>query len=53
MVGELYRLDRDIGFDPDGPARSETVDFTASRLAEGAHMLAVLWLSAWEESGRE
>jgi len=46
----LYRLDRDVGFDPDGPSREETVDFVAERLAAGAGMLAVLWLSAWEES---
>lgn len=50
LVEELYRLDRDVGFDPDGPARAETVDFAAERLAAGARMLAVLWLSAWEES---
>jgi hypothetical protein len=49
-VPELYRLDRDVGFDPSGPARPETVAFAADRLAEGAWMLAVLWLSAWEES---
>jgi hypothetical protein len=49
-VEQLYRLDRDIRFDPGGPARSETVDFAAERLAAGADMLAVLWLSAWEES---
>jgi hypothetical protein len=50
LVEELYRLDRIIGFDPDGPSRIETVDFAAERLASGASMLAVLWLSAWEES---
>lgn len=52
LVEELYRLDRDVGFHPDAPVRSETVDFTARRLAAGARMLAVLWLSAWEESER-
>jgi len=50
LVDELYRLDRDVGFDPAGPARAETVVFAAERLAAGAGMLAVLWLSAWEES---
>jgi len=49
-VAEVYRLDRDVGFDPDGPPHAETVDFAAERLAAGAQMLAVLWLSAWEES---
>lgn len=51
-VDDLYRLERDVGFEPDAPPRRETVDFTADRLAAGAEMLAVLWLSAWEESGR-
>jgi len=49
-LGDLYRLDRDVGFDPNAPARSETVEFAAERLAVGARMLAALWLSAWEES---
>jgi hypothetical protein len=49
-VEELYRLDRDVGFDPDAPPHPQTVDFAAERLAAGAQMLAVLWLSAWEES---
>jgi len=49
-VEELYRLDRDVGFDPSGARRAETVDFAAERLAAGARMLAALWLSAWEES---
>jgi hypothetical protein len=51
-VEELYRLDRDVGFDPDGPMRAEARDFAADRLAAGAAMLADLWLSAWEESAR-
>jgi len=50
-VETLYRLDRDIGFDPDGPLRPEVRDFAADRLAAGASMLAVLWRSAWIESG--
>jgi hypothetical protein len=49
-VDDLYRLDRDVGFDPDGPTRSPTRDFTAERLADGAHVLAILWWSAWLES---
>jgi hypothetical protein len=50
-VETLYRLDRDIGFDPEGPMHAETRDFAAARLAAGARMLADLWLSAWIESG--
>lgn len=49
-VEDLYRLDRDVGFDPGGPARPEAVQFAADRLADGARMLAVVWSSAWEES---
>ena len=49
-VDALYRLDRDVGFDPDGPLRPEAHDFAADRLAAGASMLAVLWRSAWDES---
>ena len=50
-VDTLYRLDRDIGFDPAGATESTTRDFAAERLAAGADMLAVLWWSAWLESG--
>ena len=50
QVEILYRLDRDIGFDPKGPLRAETRDFAADRLAAGADMLRVLWWSAWLES---
>jgi hypothetical protein len=49
-VETLYRLDRDIGFDPTRPAAPETRDFAAERLAVGARMLADLWWSAWLES---
>ena len=52
-VVQLYRLDRDIGFDPSAPLKAETRDFAASRLAAGADMLADLWWSAWLESGDE
>ena len=51
-VEALYRLDRDVGFNPDGPRRQATRDFAADRLAAGASMLATLWWSAWQESGR-
>lgn len=50
LVEELYRLDRDVGFDPVGPPRPQTTSFAAERLAAGASMLALLWWSAWEES---
>lgn len=49
-VETLYRLDRDIGFDPEGELNSETRDFAADRIAAGARMLAALWWSAWLES---
>ena len=50
-VETIYRLDRDVGFDPERPAAPEALDFAAQRLAAGAEMLAVLWWSAWVESG--
>lgn len=50
LVETLYRLDRDLGFDPAKPARPETKNFAAERLAAGARMLATLWWSAWLES---
>ena len=50
QVEPLYRLDRDLGFDPARPAHAETRDFAAERLAAGARMLADLWWSAWLES---
>lgn len=50
-VVELFRLHRDIGFDPAGPLRQETRDFAAERLAVGARTLRDLWWSAWLESG--
>ena len=49
-VETLYRLDRDVGFDPERPAAPEARDFAAERLAAGARMLASLWWSAWLES---
>jgi hypothetical protein len=49
-VDILYRLERDVGFDPGARPRPEAVSFAAERLAAGASMLAVLWRSAWEES---
>lgn len=51
-VERLYRLDRDVGFDPEGPAAPEAVSFAAERLAAGAAMLRDLWWSAWRESER-
>ena len=49
-VETLYRLDRDVGFDPEKPADPAARDFAAARLAAGARMLAALWWSAWVES---
>lgn len=51
-VPTLYRLDRDVGFDPDGPMNAATRDFAAERLAAGAEMLATLWFQAWVEGTR-
>lgn len=51
-VPTLYRLDRDIGFDPDAGTDPATRDFAAERLAAGAEMLAMLWWSAWLEGAR-
>jgi hypothetical protein len=50
LVGTLYRLEKEVGFDPVGPLRPETRDFAADRLAAGADMLRTLWWSAWLES---
>jgi hypothetical protein len=49
-VEELFRLHRDVGFDPAGPLRAETRDFAAERMAVGARALRDLWWSAWLES---
>jgi hypothetical protein len=50
QVDTLYRLDKEIGFNPDGPADPRTVAFAADRLAAGARTLSTLWWSAWLES---
>lgn len=50
QVETLYRLEKEIGFDPAGATRPETRDFAASRIAAGADMLRTLWWSAWLES---
>ena len=50
LVDTLYRLEKEIGFDPDGPLRAQTRDFAADRLAAGAATLRDLWWSAWLES---
>jgi hypothetical protein len=51
-VERLYRLERDVGFDPERAASPAARDFTADRLAAGAQMLRVLWWSAWLEGVR-
>jgi hypothetical protein len=51
-VVTLYRLENAAPFDPDAPAPSEHLAFTAERLAAGASMLRDLWWSAWVDSER-
>ncbi len=51
LVEELYRIERDVGFDPSRGPGPEAVRFATERLAAGGHMLATLWVSAWVESG--
>lgn len=48
-VEELYRLERDFGFDPEAAAAPETVAFAVERLADGAAMLRDLWWTAYVE----
>ena len=50
QVETMYRLEKEVGFDPAGPLRPETRDFAADRIAAGADMLRTLWWSAWLES---
>lgn len=49
-VESLYRIDRDHGFGPESPPNPESLDFAATRIAEGALMLRDLWWSAWVAS---
>jgi len=46
-VEELYRLERDHGFNPETAAAPETVAFAVERLADGAAMLRDLWWTAY------
>ncbi len=48
-VEPMYRLDRDVGFEPDLPADSVALAFVSDRIAAGSMMLASLWYSAWLE----
>lgn len=48
-VSTLYRIERDVGFDPDRPPDPTAKAFAADRLAAGAAMLAELWWSAYLE----
>jgi len=48
-VETLYSIEREIGFDPNGPLSPVARDFAVERLASGATMLASLWWSAWLE----
>ncbi len=47
QVEELYRIDRDHGFDPNRPADPVSLAFAADRIADGAAMLRDLWWTAW------
>lgn len=49
-VQEQYRLEKEVGFDPESPADPEAREFVARRLAAGAEILRNLWWSAWLES---
>jgi hypothetical protein len=49
-VVELYRIERDHGFDPGLPPHPEARAFAADRLAAGAAMLRDLWWTAWVAS---
>jgi hypothetical protein len=49
-VEELYRIERDFGFDPDKAASAEAFAFTVERLGAGATMLRDLWWTAWLKS---
>ncbi len=51
LVEELYRLERDVGFDPAATAHPDARAFVIERLTAGADMLRTLWWSAWLESG--
>lgn len=50
QVEAMYRLEKEVGFDPDAPTHPATRDFAAERIAAGADMLRTLWWSAWLES---
>ena len=45
LVEELYRLDREGGFD--GSGSEEGLEFALDRLAAGSQMLLDLWYTAW------
>lgn len=49
-VEELYRIDRDHGFEPHEPPHPASLEFAADRIADGAIMLRDLWWSSWIQS---
>jgi hypothetical protein len=49
-VEELYRIERDFGFDANRAADAEALAFTVERLGAGATMLRDLWYTAWVKS---
>ena len=50
LVEDLYRIDRDGGFDVFRPVKAEGRNFAIDRLAVGASTLRDYWWSAWRNS---
>jgi len=49
QVEQLYRLEKEYGFDPQSPPDPAEVAFASERLASGASALRDLWVAAWRE----
>jgi hypothetical protein len=49
-IDELYRIERDFGFDAERAAGPEAFAFVVERLGAGATMLRDLWYTAWVKS---
>jgi hypothetical protein len=52
LLRELYRIDRDGGFDR-GEGTAQAREFAGRRLAAGASLLRDLWWSAWVNSAND
>ena len=50
QVKRLYQLERDVGFNIEGPPDPEAKEFVVTRLVAGVEMLRAMWWSAWLES---